>query len=96
MYSLRSFGFAFVSNFFGLMNFYLNESFACMHVCTACACLVPAEVRIGRHIPWNWIKDGSEPGCRSLGLWSIGPLKSNMCSYMPSLLLSAWTKAVSP
>lgn len=33
---------------------YMYESFACMYICVSCACLVPTEVRIGCHIPWNW------------------------------------------
>lgn len=33
---------------------FMYESFACMYICVSCACLVPMEVRIGCHIPWNW------------------------------------------
>lgn len=30
------------------------EFSACLHVSAAHVCLVPAEVRRGQHLPWNW------------------------------------------
>lgn len=42
--------------------FYVCESFACLHICVPCACLVPQEVRRGLTSPGTGITD-SELSC---------------------------------
>ena len=51
--------------------FYVNECFACMHVCVPCVSSVPSDVRREPWVPWNysyvwwraamWVL-GTEPG----------------------------------